>query len=253
MSVHFNPRSREVYLRLPSPHNQIIITPHRPDQVEETAAVLTNILNDPGVYPWLEGPPYPYLHENGKEWVLSQCRATEPVVRALQTEFESSVSREIQPFFDICPFTCIREIQEEGCDGHPLKDTLIGDIGLSRYLFYEHPVGSEERAAAQQRNNAFLAGNEGIVWGLGDFLKPSHHGHGIMTYAMRTLISNWGVPRMNIHDLRSSAFVENQGSLKVFEKNNFERICTLNDWSPVSESRGGGRRSIVVVRWRGPV
>lgn len=72
-----------------------------------------------------------------------------------------------------------------------------------------------------------------------------------MTCAMQTIIYDWGVPYMNMRDLRASAFVDNIGSLKVFEKNGFEQVSTLENWAPVSESRGGGWRSIIVVRWRG--
>lgn len=72
-----------------------------------------------------------------------------------------------------------------------------------------------------------------------------------MTLAMRTVLQDWGVPRMNIHILKSCAFLENQASLRVFEKNNFEVVCTLKDWVPVSESRGGGTKSLVIVNWKG--
>lgn len=72
-----------------------------------------------------------------------------------------------------------------------------------------------------------------------------------MTHAMRTVLQDWGVPRMNIKLLKASAFVENKGSLSVFEKNNFEIVCTLKDWTPMSDSRGGGTKSLVLVSWRG--
>lgn len=72
-----------------------------------------------------------------------------------------------------------------------------------------------------------------------------------MTLAMRTVIHEWGVPRMNIHVLKACVFVGNEGNLRVFDKNNFERGETLKDWDPVSESKGGGKKSIVLVKWRG--
>jgi hypothetical protein len=34
---------------------------------------------------------------------------------------------------------------------------------------------------------------------------------------------------------------------RVMEKNNFEEICTLKDWAPVSPNKGGGKKSIVVM------
>jgi RimJ/RimL family protein N-acetyltransferase len=54
---------------------------------------------------------------------------------------------------------------------------------------------------------------------------------------------------MNVRQLKSWAFEDNQGSLRVFEKNNFVRGNTLKDWAPVSESRGGGKKSIVLMEW----
>jgi hypothetical protein len=48
--------------------------------------------------------------------------------------------------------------------GAPLEDILIGDIRLARSSFGEYPEGSEERAQAQKRNDALLAGDENIEW-----------------------------------------------------------------------------------------
>lgn len=56
---------------------------------------------------------------------------------------------------------------------------------------------------------------------------------------------------MNVRVLKGSAYVENGGSLRALEKNNFETEYELKGWAIVSESRGGGRRSIVVLKWRG--
>lgn len=72
-----------------------------------------------------------------------------------------------------------------------------------------------------------------------------------MTSAVKTFLRDWAVPRMNVQNLKSSAYVENRGSLRILEKTNFEVECVLNDFAPVSESRGGGKRSIVVLKWRG--
>lgn len=72
-----------------------------------------------------------------------------------------------------------------------------------------------------------------------------------MTHVIKTLIHDWAVPRMNVRVLKGSAYVENKGSLRTLENNNFEVECELKDWAIVSESRGGGRRSIVVLKWKG--
>lgn len=72
-----------------------------------------------------------------------------------------------------------------------------------------------------------------------------------MTSVIKTLLRDWGVPRMNIQTLKCSAYLENGPSLRILEKTNFETECILKDWAPVTESRGGGKRSIVVLKWRG--
>ena len=42
-----------------------------------------------------------------------------------------------------------------------------------------------------------------------------------MTAAMRTIIHEWMVPRMNARIIRAEAFIGNVGSVRVFEKNGF--------------------------------
>ncbi|KAJ5612130.1 hypothetical protein N7510_005324 [Penicillium lagena] len=250
MPVHYNTHTKEPYLRLPTPLSNIIITPHRLSQLEETVAAQVRLLNDPKIYLNLSGPPYPYLPEHGEEWVKMKCAEAEPVLGTLRAEFENPDTD--KQVFDFCPFNVIREVTEQDPEtGDPLKDVILGDIGVARYPFYEDGYDTEKMAEAQRLNNELSAGDGRIVWAIGDFLSPSHHGRGIMTLAMRTVLQDWGVPRMNIQIVKSCAFLENKGSLRVFEKNNFEVVCTLKDWVPVSESRGGGTKSIVIVNWKG--
>lgn len=86
---------------------------------------------------------------------------------------------------------------------------------------------------------------------LADYLSPKYHGQGIMTLAVRTIIRDWAIPRMNLHILKASYLVGNTGSSKVMIKNNFEEVCTLKDWAPESKNRGRPRMSIVVLNWKG--
>lgn len=72
-----------------------------------------------------------------------------------------------------------------------------------------------------------------------------------MTLVMRTVIHEWCAPRMNVRALKSCVIAGNEGSLRVFDKNNFERGEVLENWEPRSESRGGGLQSIQLVSWRG--
>ncbi|OOQ83405.1 hypothetical protein PEBR_34816 [Penicillium brasilianum] len=261
MAICFNFKTKEPYLRLPEPHTNIIITPHRPNSLNETSSALVKILNDPRVALRLQSTPYPYSTSDGEQWVKANCKDQEGILSALREDFEklgnsvvqnnsSNVLPRKREFFDICPFTCIREVlKTDSPTGNPLEDILIGDVRLARSSFDEYPEGSEERCLAQKQNDELLAGDENVVWSLADFLASSHHGRGIMTLAVRTIIHDWAVPRMNVRQLKSWAFEDNPGSLRVFEKNNFVRGHTLKNWASVSESRGGGKKSIVLMEW----
>ncbi|KAJ5294035.1 hypothetical protein PENANT_c009G11596 [Penicillium antarcticum] len=262
MPVFFNPLTKEPYLRLPAPCSHIIITMDRLHDIEETSKEMTKILNDPLVYPWLEGPPYPFLPKDGEDWIKLQCKESESVLSRLQQEYERSRNQtkckdagdQVAPkeFFDVCAFRCIREVTEYDLKtGAALKDVYIGSISIARYSFYELAYGSSEREEAQARNNEIPAGDKGIVWGLGNYLSPKLHGQGIMTLAVRTIIRDWAVPRMNMHILKASYLVGNAGSAKVMIKNNFEEVSTLEDWAPESKARGRPRMSIVVLNWKG--
>lgn len=179
MTVHYNPITKEPYLQLPAPCANIIITPYREHQIKETALVMTEILNDARVYSWLEGPPYPFLPEHGEDWVKMKIKENEVVVSTLQKELEiegHSQSNKFddqtdKEFFDKCPFLCIREVTDRDfANGAPLHDILIGDIGITRYPFYEIRQNSWELALVQAHNNQLPAGHKDIVWGLGSMI-----------------------------------------------------------------------------------
>lgn len=190
MPIYFNTRTLEPYLRLSAPHSNIIITPYRLEQsqLEDTYTVLIKWLNDPRVYPWLEGPPYPYLREHAEEYVKAVSEETKQVLDAVRAEFANANATngpsdtkyqsksQSQQFHGTCPFLCIREITHQDPETNdPLQDTLIGNIGLSRYSFYEYQSGSQEREEATRQNNALPVGDERIVWGLG--CKSTYYRH----------------------------------------------------------------------------
>ncbi|KGO55083.1 Acyl-CoA N-acyltransferase [Penicillium expansum] len=257
MVVHYNPLTKEPYLQLPAPCANIIMTPHREHQIEEVSAAMTEFLNDSRVHSWLQGPPYPFLPEHGVEWVKMKIAEQEEVVSTLQKEFETPKSQQgdslnIQEepvFFDKFPFLCIREVTErDPATGAPLQDVWIGDFNLTRYAFYELQPNSPELALAQKQNKDLPAGHKDIVW---DYLSPTQQSRGVMSAAVRTVVQDWAIPRMNLHHLKSSYFVGNTGSSRVLEKNNFEEIGTFKDWAPASPAKGLGPMSIVVMEWKG--
>lgn len=88
MVVHCNSQTKEPYLRLPGPHVNIIITPHRSNYLDETSLALGKILNDPLVALRLQRTPYPYLKSDGEEWVKPNCKEQEEVLSILRKEPE---------------------------------------------------------------------------------------------------------------------------------------------------------------------
>ncbi|KAJ5341305.1 hypothetical protein N7541_010429 [Penicillium brevicompactum] len=260
MAVHYNSITKEPYLQLPEPRANIIITPYREHQIQETALVMTEILNDAKVYSWLQGPPYPFLPEHGEDWIKMKIQENKAVVSALQQEFESknqqqsgeSSDQTDRQIFDKCPFLCIRQVEErDPRSGAPLQDTLIGEVAIMRYPFHEIRRNSWELALVQDHNNRLPPGHNNIVWSIGNYLSPSYHGRGIMSRAVAAVIRDWAVPRMNTRHFRGSFFAGNVGSRKVFERNNFEEVGTFKDWSPERPNKNQGKMSLVVMEWNG--
>ncbi|GAD99898.1 acetyltransferase, GNAT family family [Paecilomyces variotii No. 5] len=259
MPIKTNPRTGELYVSLRAPHSNIIITPPRragPDSTDPDpadCAKAVSLLNDPRVYPFLTSPPYPYLLSHAEEHLRKILAASEQFLPVARKASEGGSGT----YVGGCPFSSIREIVRRGdvdgdgnYDAGWERDILIGDVGIMRYPFYELPEGSEERREAQERNAKLEPGDGKIIWTIGDYLAPSHHGRGIMTAVVRALINEWAIPHMNAHIIKVSTYVGNTGSVRVFEKNGFEMEHILENWSTIPENRGGGKVSINVLAWR---
>ncbi|KAI0308335.1 GNAT domain-containing protein [Multifurca ochricompacta] len=212
-----NERTGEPYLRLPAPHENIIITAPR----LQDAPHICEIMNDPRVYRWVSSPPFPYFMEHATSW-LSQTKAE---ADAVWTELkQANVEYPNGPLKIVgkCP---VRSILEENADG---SYTFLGDCGIDRHR-YEDVIDAEEHARVVQENNARPVGDLNIIWTIGDYLRPSHQGKGIMTAVIGTLMKAWWIPRMKIRCVRPSVFEGNGGSIRVFEKNGFVLWKTVRD------------------------
>lgn len=82
-----------------------------------------------------------------------------------------------------------------------------------------------------------------------DFLASSHHGRGIMTDAIDTLLNEWAIPRMNVHKILVGTFTGNKGSVRVFEKNGFTLTRTIDNHLTKKELVYG----IHVLEWTRPL
>ncbi|KZP23746.1 hypothetical protein FIBSPDRAFT_910082 [Athelia psychrophila] len=235
--LQVNPRTNEPFLRLPSPFERIIITP--PRDADTTAVV--EILNDPRVNQWLQGPPYPFLQEHADSRVAQQIAVSSAAFQELKDADAKNPGGPLV-FAERCPVTCIREVQPDG------SDVYIGDCRMHRCQFDNLAVDGreEERARKIEANNAKPLGDPSIVWSIGNYLAPSHHRQGIMGAVCNAVMHSWAVPRMNAKIMETYAYTENRGSLRVFEKNGFELVETLDEWREVK----GVKRGLYTLRWR---
>ncbi|KAI0094190.1 hypothetical protein BDY19DRAFT_911655 [Irpex rosettiformis] len=203
--LEINERTGEPFLRLPSPHENIIITPPR---LEDVPAIV-RALNDPRVYSTLAGPPFPYKEEHAIWWINYTKTPSDELLQELRQANDKDLK-----IVDGCPVRTLREVQSDG------SDVFLGDVGCDR-CGYPDVVDPEEKSRLTFTNDQLPPGDKDIVWCIGDYLVASHHGKGIMSAAVSTLVSSWMVPRMNAQQIRVETFLSNRGSRRVFEKNGF--------------------------------
>ncbi|KAF9469678.1 hypothetical protein BDZ94DRAFT_1151485 [Collybia nuda] len=211
--LEVNPLTKEPFLRLRN-HKNIIITP--PRSSDPTSYCL--ILNDPRVHKWLTGPPIPHFREHAEAWYA----VITPPIAAVLAALDAAKDKADLITVDICPVRAIREILDNG------EDVYLGDIGFTRLqdgkLLAPPDVEVDKELASRyaSENAERMVGDPKIIWTVGDYLTPSHHGQGIMSDALKTVLDGWAIPRMNARRINASALRGNQGSVRVFQKNGFQ-------------------------------
>ena len=153
--LEFNPKTGEPLLRLPAPHENIIITPPR---MSDAPTVVAN-MNDPAVYTSLEGPPFPYLPEHADQWLTKIKPGTDAALAILRRADEE------QPdgppiLLEEPPVRAIREICEDG------SELFLGDITFVRER-YPDIDDKEVKKALTQPNADKTLGDPEIVWCIG--------------------------------------------------------------------------------------
>ncbi|KAG6851338.1 hypothetical protein H0H93_005736 [Arthromyces matolae] len=230
--LEVNSSTGEPFLRLKG-HPSIIITPPRIDDV----ALYSGIMNDPRIYEWLGSPPFPYLPEHAEAWYQRIKESSDKSLSELQAA--KDISELI--FVGSSPIRTIREVKEDG------SELYLGDIGIFRVTdgkFLVPPsedVNEETKAKYKEFNDARPVGDPAIAWTIG-----YHHGRGIMTDAVRTLMQDWAIPRMGVRHVMGSAFEGNRGSLRVFEKNEFLETRFIENHVELK----GRWRNLHVVEWK---
>lgn len=199
-----------------------------------------------------------FITDDGEEWI----QHNKPKVDSFLQELQDAQGHDELKIIDGAPFCSIREIQEDG------TDIYLGSLDITRCL--EKPLLDVDSERAQQKadiNKSLEAGDPNIIWSFGgmiftrhieilfgkiiiytfppDYLSPSYHGQGIMTDAMDTLLYKWAIPRMNVRKIISCAFIGNQGSVRVFEKNGFLMTRTIQEHEIVR----GEMRGSHVMEW----
>lgn len=221
---------KEPFLRLPGQYSNIILTPPRATD----ASAIVGILNDPSVYPTLEGPPYPYEHRFALDWLEKAEAVTDQAWKNIQSKTDTA--------FGASPVRIIRQINEDG------TQTFLGDCGIDRWGYPDIEC-AEEQERLTMENLARPVGDRGIVWSIGDYLASSHHGQGIMTAVVECLMERWAVPHMNVHKVRVTVHEGNEGSIRVFAKNGFVVERLLPGYRKRAESKGGGSVGLQILAW----
>lgn len=142
--LEVNPQTKEPFLRLPHPHEHIIITPPRLDDVDRLVA----IMNDPLVLPWM-GRPGPVYGQNDAELWLKEVKAVTDVV-ARELAYNAGDSEELKVVGG-CPVRSIREVRADG------TEVCLGNINFKRCNWWEvQDEGERERLVNE--NTARMAG-----------------------------------------------------------------------------------------------
>lgn len=161
------------------------------------------------------------------------------------------------------PICSLREVHDDGID------TFIGTLSIMRCFHGElmntATVDFERAEQNISENDSLEVGDPNIVWSIGglffnphawsdygyelwlltDYLAPSHHRRGIMTDALDTLLHEWAIPRMGVRRILAAAFTGNDGSVKVFERNGFKLVRTIEEHAIVK----GRMRGVHVLEW----
>ncbi|EJU00829.1 acyl-CoA N-acyltransferase [Dacryopinax primogenitus] len=226
--LHLSPTGA-LFFPLPAPHSHVILS--GPDPAD--GAEIVQAFNDPLIYRWTISPPFPYLLAHAEDMLRRNVHTYEESVSRMSELVQKWEGMKLAA----TPLRFIREVQRDG------SWKFIGDVGLVRCSFSEvFPL--EERDRLVRENNAREAGDEGIVWMIGDYLISSHHGRGIMTAAIRTLLQTWARPLMSCRTVRAYVLTGNEGSKRVFEKLGFELKETMEGGVPMQ-----GKREEVVGMW----
>ncbi|ESK87388.1 gnat family [Moniliophthora roreri MCA 2997] len=215
------------FLRLPSPHTDVIIAAPMLRDVEPSVA----IMSDARVRKWTLGSELSYTVDRAQKWING--------IKEISDDILESMKNGGQAFCDGCPVRHIIKINGDG------SRAFIGDIGIQRSNWAD-VLNSQERQRYLDENNARSFGDAAVAWQVGYYLSPTYEGCGIMSAALKTLIHEWAIPMMNAHRIRATTFRGNEGSKRVLEKNGFLLVNTIDDYKVID----GEMTTLYVLEWK---
>ncbi|KAH7103338.1 acyl-CoA N-acyltransferase [Auriculariales sp. MPI-PUGE-AT-0066] len=244
--LSIEPSTGEPYLRLPAPHQHIILS--RPCETSIDIAAMVQNLNDLRVARPLGGSPFPFAEADAQGWIARRRADTGATIAELY-EAAAAARGKTVVWARALPLCVVRDTSV-GAGTTIQEGRFIGTISFRRHDFDVGRLDETEREQLEVENEAKEAGDPNIVWELGDWLDPEYHGQGIMTAAVRCVLEQWAVPRMNAHHVVVTMYLGNKASVRVFEKNGFRLIDDVPDCAEIMESKGGGRTGLHVLEWR---
>lgn len=239
--LEFDSSRNEPFLRLRE-HRNIILTPPRPSS---DAPRLVGLLSDPIIYMQLARSPVPYRLEDANALLERIQVQADAIFKALEDAKDEPAA------LVGCPVSFIREIQDDGSQlliGHIDIRTSASSSRNFREIEGNRVVEKQPQAQSRDTGHQVVSRDDPIEWTIGDWLSPSHHGRGIMTDAVRTLIQDWAVPRMRVQRIVVGAFTGNPASVRVFEKNGFRTTSVVEDALEVR----GEMRGLHMMEWVAP-
>jgi len=197
-------------------------------------------MNDHRVFDWIAGPPYPYTLDDSRCWLGKVI----PEANAILQQLEEAKDNPTPIIVGSCPLRSLRQIKEDGAD------VYIGSLGIMRCMHGElmspGAVNWADKEKNEERNNSIAVGESSVLWSMGNYLAPSHHRQGIMSDAVGTVLHEWGIPRMNVRHMWVSTFTGNDGSVKVFQRNGFKLIKSIEEHFEVK----GKMRGLNLLEWK---
>jgi hypothetical protein len=160
-----NSNPPEPFFRLPSPHDNIILTPSR---YSDGPSVI-EILNRPEVYMNLHGPPFPYNQQCWDEWyplVAKSCADSLAEYYIAEESRKKGIVSEKKWVKAGIPVNSIREVNRETGE-----EKLIGEFSI-RYREFLVVADLEERKKAREINEGYDAGDPRIEREVGCKFSP---------------------------------------------------------------------------------